>query len=422
MASISTDPTGYRRVIFTGYNGKRCQIRLGVIGETRALAVKMHIEELVTAKKTGSSPKGTTAEWVGGLNDRMHRILERAKLVEPRVRRGCPGVGDWVDGYIKSRPDVKPGTKVRFTQIKNKLVEFFGHSKRLDEITAGDAKDFQAHLKGSGLSEGTTRRFCGLAKQIFSAAVDKELIDKNPFKRLKCANFADEKKRIFISREASQAIIDACPTTEWRLIFALCRFGGLRCPSEVFGLKWESVDWKRMRLIVHSPKTEHCADGGIREVPIFPELYPFLIDRFDEAEPGDEHLITHYRDPKQNLRTQFGKIIARAGLTPWPKLFQNLRSTRETELVRDFPLHVVCKWIGNSQPVAMKHYLKVTDEDFQKAARIPAQQAKETDRNTPNQENENRDFESLRGDSKYCGDNELEKVGDTGFEPVTSWV
>jgi hypothetical protein len=44
-----------------------------------------------------------------------------------------------------------------------------------------------------------------------------------------------------------------------------------------------------------------------------------------------------------------------------------MRSTRENELVRDFPLHVACAWIGNSQPVAAKHYLQVTDADFAKA-------------------------------------------------------
>ena len=27
----------------------------------------------------------------------------------------------------------------------------------------------------------------------------------------------------------------------------------------------------------------------------------------------------------------------------------------------------ICSWIGNSKPVAAKHYLKVTDEDFTKA-------------------------------------------------------
>ena len=31
------------------------------------------------------------------------------------------------------------------------------------------------------------------------------------------------------------------------------------------------------------------------------------------------------------------------------------------------PMTAICSWIGNSKPVAAKHYLKVTDEDFTKA-------------------------------------------------------
>ena len=59
-------------------------------------------------------------------------------------------------------------------------------------------------------------------------------------------------------------------------------------------------------------------------------------------------------------------------MQPWPKLFQNLRSTRETELADEFPMHVVCQWIGNSQPIAAKHYLQVTADHFSKALQQPA--------------------------------------------------
>ena len=62
------------------------------------------------------------------------------------------------------------------------------------------------------------------------------------------------------------------------------------------------------------------------------------------------------------------KIIYKAGLVPWEKPFQNLRATRETELAQTYPLHVVTAWIGNSIPIAAKHYLKVTDADFTRAA------------------------------------------------------
>ena len=61
-------------------------------------------------------------------------------------------------------------------------------------------------------------------------------------------------------------------------------------------------------------------------------------------------------------------------MQPWPKLFQNLRSPRETELADDFPMHVVCQWIGNSQLIAAKHYLQVTDDHFTKALQKALQQ------------------------------------------------
>ena len=59
-------------------------------------------------------------------------------------------------------------------------------------------------------------------------------------------------------------------------------------------------------------------------------------------------------------------IIKKAGVTPWPKLFRNLRSTRETELfqITNGNIKAVCNWMGDSPQVAVKHYAQVTDEDF----------------------------------------------------------
>jgi hypothetical protein len=41
-----------------------------------------------------------------------------------------------------------------------------------------------------------------------------------------------------------------------------------------------------------------------------------------------------------NLRTQFERIVKHAGLKKWPRLFHNLRSSRQTELAETFPSHV----------------------------------------------------------------------------------
>ena len=72
-------------------------------------------------------------------------------------------------------------------------------------------------------------------------------------------------------------------------------------------------------------------------------------------------------DAKQNLRTQLQKIIKRAGVEVWPKLWQNLRATRATELADRFPAHVATSWCGHTEKVAMASYWQTTDEHFRAA-------------------------------------------------------
>ena len=67
--------------------------------------------------------------------------------------------------------------------------------------------------------------------------------------------------------------------------------------------------------------------------------------------------MTH-RDRTTNLRTTFGKIVTRANVEPWGKPFQNLRSSRETELTETYAIHRVTAWMGNTPKVAMARYLQ----------------------------------------------------------------
>ncbi|MGD1042869.1 MAG: site-specific integrase [Sedimentisphaerales bacterium] len=170
----------------------------------------------------------------------------------------------------------------------------------------------------------------------------------------------------------SQKVSEACPDAEWRLIFGLPRWGGLRCPSEVVRLKWVDVDFEKQRFTVHASKTEHHADGGIRVVPMFPELKPLFQEAFDQARDGAVYCIDRCKGQWSNVGVHMARIIKRAGLDVWPKLFQNCRSTRESELFKltNGNVKAVCSWIGNTPAVAMKHYAQVTEADMKEAAKM----------------------------------------------------
>ena len=54
----------------------------------------------------------------------------------------------------------------------------------------------------------------------------------------------------------------------------------------------------------------------------------------------------------------------------WPRLFHSMRASRQTELQREFPLHMVCSGLGNSPRIAQQSYRLVTEDDFAKAAGV----------------------------------------------------
>ena len=392
MASISTDKTGNRTIQFVRGDGSRTSIRLGKVPLQHVRKVKLHVEALSAAKRAAVAMDDRTADWLRGIDDDLRKKLVAVGLVEPRLPSSIAGntevvptLGEFLKGYIRKRSDVKESTSDVYYQTRQCLIAHFGADKRLSNITAGNADDFRTWLKspkdrgGRGLAENTVRRRCGVAKMFFRAAARHKLITEDPFADMKGTNVVPNRSRdYFVTREEAAAVLDACPDTQWRLIFALCRYGGLRCPSEHAALRWGDIDWERERFTVHAPKTEHHEAGGERVTPMFPELRPYLEAAYDEAEEGTEFVISRRRLDGGGLRTGLSKIIRRAGLVPWPKIFINLRATRSTELAEDYPAHVSAAWLGHSTTIADKHYRQTTEVHFAKAVQNPVQQVTAT--------------------------------------------
>lgn len=220
----------------------------------------------------------------------------------------------------------------------------------------------------SRVGENTARRHLGRAKQFFRYAAQKKLVTTSPFEQVKGTHVQENRERdYFISREDTSKVLEACPNSQWRLLFALCRFQGMRCPSELRLLTWQDIDWAESTITIHSPKTEHHAGKEMRTAPIFPEVLPLLREAFEESEERATYVLPICRDDGVNLRTQMKRIIERAKVTPWPKLFANLRATRATELADEFPDHVCSEWMGHSKKIANKHYRQVTAEHLARA-------------------------------------------------------
>jgi integrase len=373
MASVVKRSNGCREVAFFGQSGPRKCIRLGRVSAKTADSFKGYLEALLAAKLAGRTPDNQVLTWLADLPDTMHAKLASFGLVEPRTPKQ-PGqailLGAFLHTYIEGRCDVKLGTKTILGHTKRNLIAHFGKDKPLRDITPGDADQFRLFLVGQGLAAATVRRRLGISKQYFRAAVRSGYVQANPFADQKVQVKGNMERFHFVTPDEYRALLDACPSTEWRVLVAMARIGGVRVPSETQGLKWTGIDWGRSRMTIRSPKTEHHgAEHAERQVPLFPEMYAELTRALAEAEPGAEYVVgPKHRAGVKNLRTHLERIIRRAGLVPWPKPLQNMRASREIELCQTFPEHVVAKWMGHTQSVAREFYLQTRDSDFEKAA------------------------------------------------------
>ena len=397
MAGISKDAAGWR-VRFQDGDGNTRTIRLSGVNKSTAITFKTHVEHLNAARCANSTPPPSTSSWVGDLSTKLRHKLAAAGLVDlPEEPDPVPvedtdnaGVclGDFLaehreHGMTKRGRSAAKLTVEKWRAPMDRLIRFFGYDRDITTITRDDAYQYRVWLGkqricrtkanpgGRALSSNTIHKQVDNAKVFFNAAESRGLIDSNPFRLIVSATEPNRERDFFLPRDLTERIIAECPDAEWRLLVALWRYAGLR-KMEVFGLKWGDVLWQSGRLRVHATKIKHYRNKGIRYVPTR-DVQTYLEDVFQASlEPGqttlpaDAPIITRFSATNSNLDKPFKSILHRAGIVPWQKLFQNMRASCETEMLRTNEPHVVAAWIGHSIRVQQDHYAQVTDEHFER--------------------------------------------------------
>ena len=368
MASIFEETRGGRtlyRVQYADKRGRRRKLRLGGLTKRDAQKVAAMIDSIVSCQVSGNCLPVSVSTWLDSIGDKLHSQLAEQGLCRSRKLEDLEG---FLSGFMKSHQrNVGFYGERNLALTQQLLIERFAASKPLRDITAKDADEFRQWLKiEKVLAEATIAGHIKRAKQFFRAAVGQGAISISPFSGVVAGSQANAERSVYVDVHQVRTAIDAAPDSQWRLIIALCRFAGLRCPSEVLGLRWSDVDFVGNLLSISCTKTKKQGKSK-RTMPILPELRPYLEDAFD---PESERVISKYCTTNTNLRKMFLEILKRAGLEPWPRLFHNLRGSLETDLFEHHAAHVVVNWLGNSPQTALTHYLKVRPTDIAKAVEL----------------------------------------------------
>jgi len=359
MASVHFDPgrNGWRLTV--SVRGQRRPLWLGPISKSAAHEIAGHVQELATAAELAITPTAEAAAWARAVGPRISRRLISWGIVRPAATRSHlpTTLGPWLRWYIDGRTDIRPKTRNRYENTRNKLLEHLAADLPLTELTPAACERLARKLYAEH-AESTAGKLIKNARMMLAAAQKERVIDANPLAGIVAKSGTDKTRAVYVPAESVLAMIEKAEPL-WRLLLALARFGGLRGPEELLALEWSHVDWSAGLIHNHSPKT------GLRHVPIFSELRPYLED-YHAVAPHARYICPKYRtgNGAGPMRKRIYAIADRAGVQPWPKPWVNLRGSARTDLEARFPAHVCDAWLGHSTAIAKKHYLRVTPEHW----------------------------------------------------------
>jgi len=362
MSNFNLQGKGLR--LWFRVEGKRSSIYFAEkLSKNEQTRISSLVDELERCKKMGlplteqiqSRVNEIRGSWLSGQLVKKGLLLPQQELA----------LGAFLDELIAKRDDLAKSTLDKWKNASRSLVEFFGGTKDMSQITVGDAEDFRLSLQKTELAEATISKRLRLARQFFADALKHEQIRKNPFVDLKTGSESNDSRRHYVQTSDIDKVLNAAPSADWRVIISLWRYGGLR-KGEVLLLNWSDILWEQNKIRVSSPKTSRYGKPE-RIIPLWPEVRGYLDELHDLAKPGQKRVITRYKSG-QNLYTEFARIVERSGVEKWPRLIQNLRSSAQNDLeIAGHRPSVVAAWIGNSESIARRHYLGVIDADFEVA-------------------------------------------------------
>jgi hypothetical protein len=180
MASISTDKSRKRRILYFDENRKRRVFYIGKVSDRNAEGVQRPVESMLAARILGNAIDRDDARWLSE-SPTIREKLERLDLIPSgkiQIDRRCMSMEEFLDEYIERHvASRKPATVAVWKQVVANLKEFMPEGIRINQITAGHAKEFHEKLKARGMATTTIHKRIQFARQFMHDAVDWKIID-----------------------------------------------------------------------------------------------------------------------------------------------------------------------------------------------------------------------------------------------------
>lgn len=228
-------------------------------------------------------------------------------------------------------------------KIYQKHILPFFQSKRMKEISFLTCTEFFNLMKEKDI-ERTTESCYGILSQIFSAACEEEIIEKNPMARIKPVKH-ERINGLPLTKEEEETLLKGIRGTEFELLVVLALYTGLR-PCELSNVRIEG-DF----VVAQNRKQKNVKKIVFKKIPITPMLLPYR-KRLEKELPD----LT-----KRYTFSKYTQTFKKALPTHRPYDLRDTFSTRCQEC--GVPENVVQLWMGHSSKTLLgKVYTRFSDD------------------------------------------------------------
>ena len=267
--------------------------------------------------------------------------------------------------YLPSAKVTKRSYRDDESRLHTHILPYLG-SKRFDEINVALATQVLHEAKATGLKPATVNRIRALLSVIFNLAIDHELIENNPMKRVKKLQENNQIER-YLSQEEIHRLLPILDDPDHygignKTIAAVIKFlllTGVR-KREALDMQWTDVDFSKSSWHLKYNKSGKAryvmlnADA-VRILQAMPQHSVFIF-----ANPATQK-------PYNDIRKTFDKIMQVAGITNM-RIHDLRHSFASLAVNSGESLFVVQKLLGHASPQTTQRYAHLQSSTLHQAS------------------------------------------------------
>ena len=300
---------------------------------------------------------------------RIQARLQEDRFFE-RVEEQKRAVGELLSRYLHECSIKKVAqSQVRDRQIVHHLLNFFGTTTLLTDITPSLVTAYKAKRRRQGAAPATINKEMGLLRNAFNVAIKEwEWCRDNPVQRVRMETVNNQMERWLTAKEEASLLAASPAWLQDIITFAL--HTGMR-RGEILNLQWQDIDFGRETLVVMKSKNKQR-----RTIPLNRQVFELLVLKQEHRRQDSQFVFTTANGTPispRNLARGFQKARKKANI---PNLrFHDLRHSFATRLVQaGIDLYQVQRLLGHKKPDMTQRYAHHCPESLREGVEVLARQ------------------------------------------------